>query len=114
MDVVVYPRLSLRITELVTPLKPLEAMALGKAVLGSGVGGIRELIDSEVTGSLFEPGNVGDFCAEAARLLGDERLRSALGTSARLKVCEESDWRAIASRYSRVYEAATEAFHELD
>src|SRR5690606_16260492 len=45
IDVLVYPRLSMRLTELVTPLKPLEAMAQGRLVLGSDVGGHREMMD---------------------------------------------------------------------
>jgi PEP-CTERM/exosortase A-associated glycosyltransferase len=106
MDVLVYPRPSMRLTELVTPLKPLEAMALGKAILGSGVGGIRLLIDPEVTGLLFEPGNMEDFCNQAARLLLDDGLRQALGERARTKVCEEKDWKSITSRYASVYETA--------
>jgi PEP-CTERM/exosortase A-associated glycosyltransferase len=106
MDLLVYPRLSMRLTEFVTPLKPLEAMALGKPILGSGVGGIRELIDSEVTGLLFEPGNIDDFCRQATRLLQDERLRLSLGQAARTKVCREKDWNVVVARYTEVYETA--------
>ena len=47
VDVMVFPRLSIRLTELVTPLKPLEAMSLKKAVLASNVGGHRELVEHE-------------------------------------------------------------------
>ena len=52
----VYPRLSMRLTELVTPLKPLEAMAQGRLVLASDVGGHRELIRDGETGTLFKAG----------------------------------------------------------
>src|SRR5271170_2833232 len=94
MDVLVYPRRSVRIAELVTPLKPLEAMAAGKAVLGSAVGGIRELIEPEVTGLLFTPENISDFCRQAQRLLQDSTLRSTLGDRARLAMIEQRDWKA--------------------
>jgi glycosyltransferase involved in cell wall biosynthesis len=110
MDVLVYPRPSMRITEFVTPLKPLEAMALGKAILGSGVGGIRQLIDPEVTGLTFEAGSIEDFCLQAGRLLRDEGLRRTLGEHARAKACEESDWRIVTARYAAVYEAAVRVF----
>ena len=60
---------SIRLTELVTPLKPLEAMSLSKAVLASGVGGHRELVQHEVTGLLFRPEDVEDFCVHAERLM---------------------------------------------
>lgn len=106
MDVLVYPRLRTRLTELVTPLKPLEAMALGKAILASGVGGLRELISSDVTGVLFEPGDTEDFCRQASRLLQDPNLRNRLGTQARDKVVAEKDWKSVARIYNRVYDAA--------
>ncbi len=112
LDVLVYPRRSLRITELVTPLKPLEAMALGKAVLGSNVGGIRELIEPEVTGLLFEPDEIDDFCRQATRLLHDANLRSALGRNARAKVCQESDWNTVTELYRKVYEVAIRSFSQ--
>jgi glycosyltransferase involved in cell wall biosynthesis len=54
-DVVCYPRKAMRLTDLVTPLKPLEAMAQGKLVAASNVGGHRELIEDGVTGTLFAP-----------------------------------------------------------
>jgi len=107
MDLLVYPRLSMRLTELVTPLKPLEAMALGKAILGSDVGGIRELIDPEVTGVLFRAGDVRDFEAQAARCLIDREFRNLLGQRARQKVVSERDWRVIARNYEFVYGAAS-------
>ncbi len=106
MDVLVYPRLRVRLTELVTPLKPLEAMALGKPILGSNVGGLRELIEPDVTGVLFEPGDVEDFCRQATRLLNQEGLRRALGKQARQKVSSERDWSTIVRTYETVYEAA--------
>jgi glycogen(starch) synthase len=108
MDVLVYPRRRLRITEAVTPLKPLEAMALGRAILGSNVGGIRELIDAEKTGILFEPEDIEDFCRQAARLLNDQTLRDQLGLQARAKACEEKDWKTVARLYEPAYAAARE------
>ncbi len=106
MDVLVYPRRSMRLTELVTPLKPLEAMALSKAVLGSDVGGVRELIEPEVTGVLFKPGDVQDFGRQAFRLLQDPELRRALGGRAHQKVVAGKDWKVLARTYESVYEAA--------
>jgi glycosyltransferase involved in cell wall biosynthesis len=81
-------------------------MALGKAILGSGVGGIRELIDPDVTGVLFEPGNVADFCEKARRLLRDENLRRALEQNARSKMSREKDWGDLVRVYEAVYDAA--------
>lgn len=108
MDVLVYPRRRLRITEFVTPLKPLEAMALAKAVLGSNVGGIRELIEPEETGLLFEPADIDDFCRQSERLLNDPALRQKLGTKARVRTCQEKDWKTITRLYEPAYAAARE------
>jgi len=108
MDVLVYPRRRLRITEAVTPLKPLEAMALGKAVLGSNVGGIRELVDPEKTAVLFEAGDIEDFCRAATRLLSNPSLRDQLGRQARETVCKEKDWKTVANLYRRAYQVAIE------
>jgi PEP-CTERM/exosortase A-associated glycosyltransferase len=106
VDVLVYPRHSIRLTELVTPLKPLEAMALGKAILGSDVGGIRELVEPEKTGILFRADNVEDFCAQAERLLAQTDLRRKLGEQAREFILREKDWKVLAQRYIDVYDYA--------
>lgn len=103
IDVVVYPRRSVRLTELVTPLKPLEAMALGRAVLGSSVGGIRELVKNEETGLLFDPEDVDDFCSQASRLIDDSSLRRKLARQGREMVLREKDWKKIAAQYSEIY-----------
>jgi glycogen(starch) synthase len=106
MDVLVYPRLRTRLTDMVTPLKPLEAMALAKTVLASAVNGHRELIEPEVTGVLFDPENSDDFCRNAVRLMQEPHLR-CLGEQARKKMFDERDWNVIARGYENVYDAAT-------
>lgn len=107
MDALVYPRLSVRLTELTTPLKPLEAMAQSKAVLASSVGGIRELVEHDRTGLLFAPGNVEDFCRQAERLIRQGALRRELGERARAAILGEKDWKVIARRYEALYDFAT-------
>jgi glycosyltransferase involved in cell wall biosynthesis len=103
IDVAVYPRKSIRLTELVTPLKPLEAMALHKPVLASGVGGIRELVTNETTGLLFRPEDEQDFCRQAARLIDSRSLREALASQGRDFVVRERDWKVLARRYAEIY-----------
>src|SRR6266849_231185 len=106
VDVLVYPRHSIRLTELVTPLKPLEAMALGKAILGSDVGGIRELVKPEKTGVLYRADNVEDFCKQAKRLLSQTSLQRKLGQEAREFILREKDWKVLAQRYINIYDFA--------
>ena len=109
IDVLVYPRRSNRLTELVTPLKPLEAMAQSKAVLASGVGGIRELVEHEKTGLLFKPEDVDDFCAQASRLVEQPDLRRRLGEQGRDTILRQRDWKVLARKYQDVYDYAVAA-----
>ena len=109
VDITVYPRQSLRLTELVTPLKPLEAMALKKPVLASSVGGIRELVQNDRTGLLFKPGDVSDFCRQAERMIHSPTLCESLGECGRDFVVSERDWRILAHRYRQMYEQVLSA-----
>jgi glycosyltransferase involved in cell wall biosynthesis len=95
----------MRLTELVTPLKPLEAMAMGQAVLGSDVGGIAELVKHDVTGLLFRAESREALVDAAGQLGGNPELRSRLGQRARQCMVEERGWRAVASNYLPVYQA---------
>ena len=105
-DLVVYPRLSTKATELVAPLKPLEAMAMGRAIVASDVGGLRELLTDGESAELFPAGSAAALAAACNRLLGDEQRRQALGRNARRIAVERFDWRRIVARYGEVYRAA--------
>lgn len=103
VDLLVFPRKSMRLTETVTPLKPLEAMAQGKIVLASDVGGHRELIRDSETGWLFAP---DDPVALAKAVSKASAIRSqwpAIRATARRFVETERTWRASASRYVPLY-----------
>lgn len=103
IDVLVYPRLSMRLTELVTPLKPLEAMAQGRLFIASDVGGHRELIRDGETGVLFRAGDAADLTAKALDLLSQPERWPALKASGRRFVEEERTWRNSVARYADVY-----------
>jgi glycogen synthase len=105
-DVFVCPRRRMRLTELVTPLKPLEAMAMGRAVLASDVGGLAELIQDGVTGVLFPAESRQRFVEEAARLLRDPALCSELGARARAAVVQERSWPRVVRGYLDLYHRA--------
>jgi len=102
-DIVAYPRLSTRATELVTPLKPLEAMAMAKAIVASDVGGLREMLTDGETACLVPPGSVAALADGLADLLDDESQRLRLGQTARSVTCERLDWRMVVKRYTDVY-----------
>lgn len=105
VDVVCYPRKAMRLTELVTPLKPLEAMAQGKLVAASAVGGHRELISDGVTGTLFAPDDPAALAAAMTALLANREEWPARRTVAGGFVRREHDWALNAKRYRDVYQA---------
>ena len=109
MDVLLYPRHRMRLTDLVTPLKPLEAMAHGKMVVASDVGGHRELIRSGETGMLFRAGSVDDLIDVVVNALQDRPKWGQYQCAARAFVEQERSWRVSVDRYQRVYEQAYEA-----
>jgi len=106
IDIVVCPRRRSRLTELVTPLKPLEAMSMGQLVLGSNVGGLTELIEPDVTGLLFEADQQESFVEQAVRAGTDRALRERLGTRARAELVQHRSWERIVPGYADVYAAA--------
>ena len=81
MDILVHPSLSEGFGRAV-----LEGMALGKAVIASRVGGLRELIEDDVNGLLVEPGNPSMIAAGLRRLLADRSFREDMGEEARRRV----------------------------
>lgn len=103
VDILAYPRDRQRITELVTPLKPLEAMAMEKAVIGSSVGGLTELIEDERTGLIHRAEDTSDLAAKIVRLAGDPELRARLGKAGREYVERARRWRTLIGTHEAVY-----------
>lgn len=103
VDVLVYARHRMRLTDLVTPLKPLEAMAQGRLMVASDVGGHRELIDDGRTGVLFHAGAADDLAAKVTALLRNEAGWDALRQAGRRFVETERNWAASVARYRDVY-----------
>ncbi|MED5595388.1 TIGR04063 family PEP-CTERM/XrtA system glycosyltransferase [Janthinobacterium sp. P210006] len=103
VDICVYPRLPMRLTELVTPLKPLEAMAQGRLVVASDVGGHRELIEHGKTGMLFRAGDAEALAQAILVLLLAPASWPALRRQARAFVETERSWDASVARYAPVY-----------
>ena len=104
-DVLAYPRKASRLTDLVTPLKPLEAMAQGKLVAASDVGGHRELITDGQTGTLFKPDDPAACAAALADLLARRTGWDTIRAQARTHVEMRHDWNRNVERYHVVYQA---------
>jgi glycosyltransferase involved in cell wall biosynthesis len=107
MDVLVLPRRRIRLTEMVTPLKPLEAMAAGTTVLASDIGGHTELIDDGHTGVLFKTESAESLVEQAARLAGQPDLRRHVADNARRFIEQERTWDRIVGRYLPIYRGAS-------
>ncbi|MBI4696634.1 MAG: glycosyltransferase, exosortase A system-associated [Gammaproteobacteria bacterium] len=106
VDVLVYPRLSMRITELVTPLKPLEAMAQGRLVVASDVGGHRELITDGRTGRLFRADDAQALAAAVGEMFADQARWPEYREAGLAYVREDRNWKNSVSRYHGVYARA--------
>jgi len=104
VDIFVYPRLHMRLTDLVTPLKPLEAMAQMKMVAASDVGGHRELIRDGETGTLFKAGDPGDLARAVDTLLDNRDSWGKRLERARQYVKDHRNWRTSVANYAPVYE----------
>jgi PEP-CTERM/exosortase A-associated glycosyltransferase len=103
VDVFAYPRHAMRLTDLVTPLKPLEAMAQGRLVLASDVGGHKELIRDGETGILFRAGDAASLAQSIVKLLGQHEAWPQLRERARRFVERERNWPGSVARYREVF-----------
>ena len=106
IDVLAYPRLPMRLTELVTPLKPLEAMAQGRMFVASDVGGHRELVRDGQTGHLFKAGSAAALAQAMNDLLSNRAGWQAVRERARKFVENERTWTASVANYQEVYRRA--------
>ena len=103
VDIAPFPRLPLPVTEMVSPLKPFEAMAMEKAVLASSVDALVEIVDHNTTGLIFEKGSKSDLADKIVDLIDDRMLRQNLGEKARIWVCENRDWSSISETLGDIY-----------
>ena len=111
IDVLAYPRKRMRLTELVTPLKPLEAMAQGRLVAASDVGGHRELIRDGDTGTLFPPDDPPAIARALAALFADRSGWEARRERARRFVAQKRNWSSNIALYQPVYQRLIQAAH---
>jgi len=103
IDVLIYPRLKMRLTDLVTPLKPLEAMAQGRLLAASDVGGHRELIEDGKTGVLFKANDANDLAKQVLKFLSEKERWPTLRANARRFVETDRNWTVSVARYKQVY-----------
>jgi len=106
VDLLAYPRHAMRLTDLVTPLKPLEAMAQGRLLIASDVGGHQELVEDGYTGILFRAGDVADLADKALAALNLTDGGATLCGNGRRFVESERNWTRSIANYPAIYGAA--------
>ena len=104
VDIFVYPRLAMRLTDLVTPLKPLEAMAQGRLLVASDVGGHKELIRDQENGYLFKAGDKNALAQKVLAVLSQAGQWEQIRQAGRRYVDEERNWQRSVSHYQSVYD----------
>ena len=103
INVLAYPRNPMRLTELVTPLKPLEAMAQGQLFVASDVGGHKELVEHNKTGILFKAGDRQALVQAIVELLNNQQHWSELKANGRQFVENVRNWRNSVANYRNPY-----------
>ena len=103
-DVMAYPRKAMRLTELVTPLKPLEAMAQRRLVAASDIGGHRELMRDGETGVLFAPDDPSACAKALSRLITQQDQWDDFRANGIAHIRANHDWAKNARRYQDVYQ----------
>lgn len=98
IDIAPFPRKPQPVTEMVSPMKPLEAAAMKKAIIASSVKALVDMINDEETGLIFQKGNIRDFSLKLELLLGSPDLRMKLGENARKWVETERTWNVTSNK----------------
>ena len=113
LDVFVIPRTHSRVTELVTPMKPYEAMAMEKAVVVSDVAALTEVVTDGETGRVFAADDVESLTQTCAELIENPSLRMQLGQTGSEWVRSERTWKQVVEGYRGIYESAVESLRDV-
>jgi len=106
VDIAPFPRKPWEVCELVSPLKPFEAMALQKAVVVSSTRALNEIVTNGSNGLVFEKGNVESLRAALQAVITDPQLRISLGHRARTWVEEQRSWKVAGVAVTACYAEA--------
>ena len=112
IDVFVVPRIDDRAARLVTPLKPFEAMAMGRPLVVADLPALLEIAAPDLRGLSFPTGDAEALAAVLGDLLDQPELQTRLGEAGRAWVLAERTWTANGPRYRSAYEAAQRTYHE--
>jgi PEP-CTERM/exosortase A-associated glycosyltransferase len=104
IDIAPFPRKPFPVCEIVSPLKPLEAMAMGKVVLASSVGGLKEIVEDGKTGLVFEKGNIESLAETLLRVIRDKSLSERIRIEGMRWVNEKRTWETAAKELMNIYD----------
>ena len=107
IDVFVVSRPDTRVTRLVTPLKPFEAMRSGRAVVMSDLPALAEIIEDGETGRLYPTGDAQALSEIINQLLQDESKRAKLGEAAKSWIIENRTWHHVTIKIPQIYRRIT-------
>lgn len=102
-DVIVLPRKPYKVCQLVSPLKPLEAMAMAIPTVVSDVAALKEMVEDNVTGRVFPAGQIDALAAVLEELANSEAMRKRLGETASARVKQQNTWSAVAKHIEQVH-----------
>lgn len=102
IDITPFPRKAWPICEIVSPMKPLEALATGKAIIVSSVDALTEIIEDGRTGLVFEKGSIESLANKIALLLDNEQYRQALSSNGREWLEKNRSWEITTTIVSRL------------
>lgn len=94
LDIAAFPRKPWTVCELVSPMKPLEAMAMQKAVVVSSVRALRDLVTHDENGLIFTKGDSAALADALHRLVNDRTLAASLAERGRSWVLTHRTWEA--------------------
>jgi glycosyltransferase involved in cell wall biosynthesis len=103
IDIAPFPRISAEVCEMISPLKPLEAMAMGSVVLASNVRAIAEHVIANKNGLLFEKENAQDLAEKLSALIQHPTKIQQLSQAGRSWVEQRRSWTSMASVIASVY-----------
>jgi glycosyltransferase involved in cell wall biosynthesis len=107
VDIAPFPRLPIPVCEMVSPLKPFEAMAMKKVCIVSSVAAMAEIVQHGVTGLVFDKHSVDSLIDTLNRAIDDAELRQTIGENARTWVLAERTWEQAADRVNAIYSKLT-------
>lgn len=104
VDITPFPRKPLLVCEAVSPLKPFEAMASGKALVVSSCAALKEIVTDGENGLVFEKGSVSDLASKLKELIIDSEKRDSLSRNGYEWVVKNRDWTYSANIINGVYD----------